>query len=256
MIKFFRNIRQNLIMENKTYKYLKYAIGEIALVMIGILLALQVNNWNENRKDRLKERELEIALLSDFKETKTRLQETIKRQQKVIDDSRQVIISYETQQLMTIKDSLPRLIGSGFGAWWRAEPVTKTYQSMISTGNIELLSNNELKKKLAEFHAELDSGFEDQVESMDLLDALNKKLAFFGFLLKNNIARKEIGINVLDTALLKNIILDEDIMKLHSEIALFDLATKRMILEMNRLESQQKMASIVDEILIILNSHD
>ena len=50
MIKFFRKIRQNLLMENKTGKYLKYAIGEIILVMIGILLALQVNNWNEKRK--------------------------------------------------------------------------------------------------------------------------------------------------------------------------------------------------------------
>jgi len=44
MIKFFRNIRQNLIMENKTGKYLKYAIGEIVLVVIGILIALQLNN--------------------------------------------------------------------------------------------------------------------------------------------------------------------------------------------------------------------
>ena len=243
-------------MENKTSKYLKYAIGEIVLVMIGILLALQINNWNENRKDRIKEKELEIALLSDFKETKTRLQETINKQQQVINQSRQLIISYETQQLMTIKDSLPRFIGSGFGAWWRAEPVTKTYQSMISTGNIDLLSNSDLKQKLAEFHAELDSGFEDQIESMDLLDALNKQLAPFGFLLKQNIARKEIGINLLDTTLLKNIVPDEDVMKLQSDRSLFDLAFKRMILEMNRLESQQKMATLVDEILLILNKHD
>lgn len=50
MIKFFRHIRQNLIMENKTSKYLKYAIGEIILVVIGILIALQINNWNERRK--------------------------------------------------------------------------------------------------------------------------------------------------------------------------------------------------------------
>jgi len=50
MIKFFRNIRQSLIMENKTSKYVKYAIGEIVLVVIGILIALQINNWNEVRK--------------------------------------------------------------------------------------------------------------------------------------------------------------------------------------------------------------
>lgn len=58
MIKFFRNIRKSLLIANKTSKYLKYAIGEIALVMIGILLALQVNNWNENRL--LKKSELKI----------------------------------------------------------------------------------------------------------------------------------------------------------------------------------------------------
>ena len=51
MIKLFRNIRQNFIMENKTSKYLKYAIGEIVLVVIGILIALQINNWNETKKE-------------------------------------------------------------------------------------------------------------------------------------------------------------------------------------------------------------
>ncbi len=52
MIKFFRKIRQNLLTEGKTSKYFKYAIGEIILVVIGILIALQINNWNEERKER------------------------------------------------------------------------------------------------------------------------------------------------------------------------------------------------------------
>ncbi len=60
MIKLFRHIRQSLIMENKTSKYLKYAIGEIVLVVFGILIALQINNWNEDRK--LKNEELKILL--------------------------------------------------------------------------------------------------------------------------------------------------------------------------------------------------
>ena len=53
MIKFFRKIRQNLLSEGKTGKYFKYAIGEIILVVIGILIALQINNWNEHRKQKL-----------------------------------------------------------------------------------------------------------------------------------------------------------------------------------------------------------
>jgi hypothetical protein len=58
MLKFFRKIRQNLLSEGKTGKYLKYAFGEIILVVIGILIALQINNWNENRKNRLLEQQL------------------------------------------------------------------------------------------------------------------------------------------------------------------------------------------------------
>ena len=51
MIKFFRHIRKNLLMENKTSKYFKYAIGEIVLVVIGILIALQINTWNEQKRN-------------------------------------------------------------------------------------------------------------------------------------------------------------------------------------------------------------
>jgi hypothetical protein len=63
MLKFFRKIRQKMLSENKFSKYLLYAIGEIILVMIGILLALQVNNWNENRKAQ----KSEINILSQLK---------------------------------------------------------------------------------------------------------------------------------------------------------------------------------------------
>ena len=60
MIKFFRKIRYDLMEKNKTVKYFKYAFGEIILVVFGILIALQINNWNETRK--LKAKELEILL--------------------------------------------------------------------------------------------------------------------------------------------------------------------------------------------------
>ena len=58
MINFFRKTRKKLADDNKPLKYLRYAIGEIVLVVIGILIALQINNWNEGRKDRVLEKKL------------------------------------------------------------------------------------------------------------------------------------------------------------------------------------------------------
>lgn len=66
MIKFFKNIRKNLMETEKTGSYLKYAIGEIVLVVIGILIALQINNWNENKKLIDKEHQALIEIVSDL----------------------------------------------------------------------------------------------------------------------------------------------------------------------------------------------
>ena len=60
-------------MENKTGKYLKYAIGEIVLVVIGILIALQINNWNEQRKARISERALYRRILNDLEADEKRI---------------------------------------------------------------------------------------------------------------------------------------------------------------------------------------
>jgi Family of unknown function (DUF6090) len=66
MIKFFRKIRQTMVKENKASKYLLYAIGEIILVVIGILIALGINNWNENRKKSIEETKILISLNSEI----------------------------------------------------------------------------------------------------------------------------------------------------------------------------------------------
>ncbi|MBK9737565.1 MAG: hypothetical protein IPO92_22455 [Saprospiraceae bacterium] len=73
MIKFFRHIRQKLIAEGKLVNYLKYVIGEIVLVMIGILLAVQLNNWNENRKNRIFEKEILSQIRSNLEKNKENL---------------------------------------------------------------------------------------------------------------------------------------------------------------------------------------
>ena len=70
MIKFFRKIRQRLLTENKFSKYLLYAIGEIILVVIGILIALQINNANELKKQRNEEKVILSGILEDVLETR------------------------------------------------------------------------------------------------------------------------------------------------------------------------------------------
>lgn len=74
MIKFFRHIRKSMINQNRTKKYLLYAIGEIVLVVIGILIALQINNWNDERKTKNLEekilKELHVNLSMDLEELK------------------------------------------------------------------------------------------------------------------------------------------------------------------------------------------
>ncbi|MDF0705771.1 DUF6090 family protein [Flagellimonas okinawensis] len=68
MIKFFRKIRQRLLNENRFSKYLLYAIGEIVLVVLGILIALQINNWNENRKNLNKRSAYTKSLLKELQQ--------------------------------------------------------------------------------------------------------------------------------------------------------------------------------------------
>ena len=75
MIKFFRRIRFDLMEKNKTGKYLKYAIGEIVLVVIGILIALSINSWNQNRLDQLDKKEILSKLHIEFQVNKKILQD-------------------------------------------------------------------------------------------------------------------------------------------------------------------------------------
>jgi len=112
MIKLFRTIRQNLIMENKTSKpayqfgrYLKYAIGEITLVMIGILLALQVNNWNETRKELLLKNKLYHNLEASLRTDSIALAGIIEKIDKSL-ACQKLIISTPSDEILSQFDKL------------------------------------------------------------------------------------------------------------------------------------------------------
>ena len=104
MIKFFRHIRQNLIMENKTSKYLKYAIGEIVLVVIGILIALQINNWNEQRKNTIREKEIlqdiRTSLTGDIK---NQIDPNLEQLSEDIQNMTDIITAFKNRTPLTIQ---------------------------------------------------------------------------------------------------------------------------------------------------------
>ena len=92
MINFFRKIRKQLADDNKPLKYMRYAIGEILLVVVGILIALSINNWNEERKDRVKEREVLEDIMNNLNRNNELIRNSLVKINK-IDKSSDIVIS-------------------------------------------------------------------------------------------------------------------------------------------------------------------
>ena len=252
MIKFFRRIRFDLMEKNKTGKYFKYAIGEIVLVVIGILIAIQINIWNENRKASNEEIKILSALKSDFKVSKDRIEETIKIQSKVMNFSQNLINIYERQNknefqyFDTHLDSLDNLISYGT-SWYRAEPVTGAYNSLISAGKIDIIKNEDLRHLLAQFNADFESGFEDQETSMHLLNNLNNAIDHFTLKIATNEFRKRYNYKPRKIDSLK---VSES---LFSNDSFFGNLYLKSVLENNRLNRQKQMLEQTNTILKIIN---
>ena len=109
LIKYIRKIRYDLMEKNKIGKYLKYAVGEIILVVIGILIALQINNWNENRKSKIMANELYTNLLTSLEQDSIEVQRTIDLLTKSLETQRKLILSKGVYDVITSNNSLDLL---------------------------------------------------------------------------------------------------------------------------------------------------
>ena len=150
MIKFFHDIRYNLMEKNKTGKYLKYAVGEIILVMIGILLALQVNNWNEGRKDNLREHAILIQLEQEYNTNLKQLEAKMQLRSSVI-TSGLSLLKYMNSPKVIARDSV--ILHLGFIT---SDPTFDPIQNdLISSGNIRLIHNQKLKNLLSNWSSDV-----------------------------------------------------------------------------------------------------
>jgi len=149
MIKFFRKIRHQLMSENKTRKYFKYAIGEIVLVVIGILIALQINNWNENSQLQKKEKvlleEMVRNLNSDSDDLKFNIRENLGRIH-----SNQIILN-ALESKSALHDSLSYHFGNLHGNFMLTEN-TAAWENLKSVG-FDLISNDILRSKIAKLYS-------------------------------------------------------------------------------------------------------
>ena len=157
MIKVFRRIRQKLAYENNVSKYSRYAIGEIVLVVIGILIALQINNWNEERKREKAEVILLEQLKTDLKKSQTELEEIKDFYLQRARISAQVTRAfYKTELPDNITEYLNGALSSRVYS-----PVLGTARSLINSGKIDIISSAELKNAIISYVEKVDYQLKD-----------------------------------------------------------------------------------------------
>ena len=243
MINFFGKIRQRLLTENEFSKYLLYAVGEIVLVVFGILIALSINNWNENQKNRSEEAKILKALKEEMVESKRRIDETIELQSLVV--KRNVMLSdllagdihLESVNLM------PNIFNWGLLIFHRAEPVTGTYDGLIGAGKTVLIQNEELSRLLAEYSAEIKLGYEDHEYAMIIHRIiLENTRAYNGPLI-------QVKYNDRKEEELKDAVED-----LINDKSIVGLANKKQGIEKRRLVWQKSLSEQISKIIEIIDA--
>lgn len=148
MIPFFRQLRQNLLYENRISKYLLYAIGEILLVVIGILIALQVDNWNTQNKQALELRESLLNLQDELDENIEYLEDEIIDFDTELSELESAIKSFN--DLSDNEHSLSEINGVLF-RFQRVAFVPlreNAYRKLIESGTVDFIANDSLKREL------------------------------------------------------------------------------------------------------------
>jgi len=152
-------------MENKTGKYFKYAIGEILLVMVGIILALQVNNWNEERKDKNLKQTFLIKLKSNLQDDILRFNEVSASNEKYImriDSAMLILNNYKNYTTTDLQKHLKFLIYSS-----RFNTNRIAFDNLLSLGKINIIDNDSITERLFAYYKNIQNNKEAVTEGMD-----------------------------------------------------------------------------------------
>lgn len=136
--------------ENKTSKYLLYAIGEIILVVIGILIALQINNWNQSRKEHIEERAILEQVRTEFQSNLKQLDEKIAIRDRQLSGAQDLLVFIDLPKLR-VKDSVEKAITETVG-YTTFDPIIN---DLAGSGNLRLIQRDSLKLLLSQWTSEL-----------------------------------------------------------------------------------------------------
>ena len=179
MIKFFRKIRQNLLSENKVNKYLLYALGEIILVVFGILLALQINTWNQQRIENNQEIQLLNALKDEFQYNLQKLEESIIINKKVTQSCVKLTELIRRDSINKVPDKVDQLLVNigGFNSFDARIGISG---EVVNSGKLNILKNDEIRAQLSNWltllgDCEEDILFRSDNYTMNLMPFLIKR---------------------------------------------------------------------------------
>jgi len=155
MLRFFRNIRKQLAAENKVAKYLRYAVGEILLVVIGILIALQINNWNEYRKERNLEQEYYFKFLEDLNQDAEHIKGLIEGNEARIKSSNELIHLLQ-QKNPKRKQVVNKMAEATSKTTFTFKPSMAAFEDLKSSGNLKIIKDLFIKNKLINYYSKLE----------------------------------------------------------------------------------------------------
>ena len=158
MLFLLRNIRRKLMQKNKFTTYLLYAIGEIVLVVIGILIAVSVNNWNARRNAETESNQLLQELILDLARDTTRFSSIVNEDALGFISAKKAIRNCSLAITLTYEDLTPQLadslisidISSGLSA---INAETSTFDEIKSNGKLYNLTTDSLKRKIVDYYS-------------------------------------------------------------------------------------------------------
>jgi len=162
MLKFFRRIRQNLLLQGKTSRYIKYAFGEIVLVVIGILIALQINNWNENRKDKALEQRYLKNLVEELKKDSLALNINVVMLERQANTKNPLL---DMLREGNEKDSLKLYFNLQWRPIYPYTPLKSTYEEMTNSSHLNIIKSDELRGSIVKMY----NSYEDLEKDEDFL---------------------------------------------------------------------------------------